>query len=118
MRGDMMEIWDAFRPHCNYKRFMFQHPDGTTLHRILEQETGSKPSVVEEFLVNVWSLRVEYSRTILPRPNRGTVGFMRRQRQLWSMGWKIVNRNTSSCAIPRAMLTTTEEIGAGVDVLF
>lgn len=113
-----MEIWDGFRPHCNYKRFMFQHPDGTTLHRILVQKTDRKPSVVEEFLVNGWSLRVEDSSTIQPRPNGGTVGIMRRQRQLWSMGWKTVKRNTSSCVIPRTMMPSAEEIEAGVQVLF
>src|SRR5690606_31759587 len=95
----------GFRPHCNYKRFMFQHPDGTTLHRILVQKTDRKPSVLMEYLVNGWSLRVEDSSTVQPRPNGGTVGITRRQRQLWSMGWNTV-------------MPTAEEIGAGVHVLF
>src|SRR5690606_17901830 len=43
---------------------------------------------------------------------------MRRQRQLWSMGWKTVKRNTSSCVIPRTMMPDAAEIEAGVQVLF
>src|SRR5690606_24452717 len=80
-------------------------------------KTDRKPSVVEEFLVNGWSLRVEDSSTIQPRPNGGTVGIMRRQRQLWSMGWKTVKRNTSSCVIRRTMMPDAAEIEAVVQVL-
>lgn len=113
-----MEIWDGFKPHCNYKRLVFRHPDGSTQHRILVQKTDRKPSVLMEYLVNGWSLRVEESSTVQPRPNGGTVGIMRRQRQLWSMGWTTLKRSTSSCVIPRTMMPTAEEIGAGVHVLF